>query len=100
MELYFDMGGREYLDERKSWREPGEPEPTVDDAVFGLASIFEALAVGDNDRFHLETVHHSRDEIELILDRGGKIEHAAYIVDDEEEDEEFGQYHGFTMTMW
>lgn len=98
MELYFDMGGRAYLEERKAWREFSEPEPTLDDAVCGLASIFEALAVGDNDRFHLETVHHSEEEIERILRRGGKIDRTVqYAVDDE--DEEYEQYHGFSMTM-
>ena len=66
--------------------------------VCGLASIFEALAVGDNDRFHLETVHHSRDEIEHILAHDGKIDRTVqYAVEDE--DEEYEQYHGFEMTM-
>lgn len=67
MEHYFAMGGREYLESRRAWREFGEAEPTLDYAVCGLASIFEALAVGDNDRFHLETLRHSEDEIELVL---------------------------------
>lgn len=59
MEHYFAMGGCAYLENRREWREFGEPEPTLDDAVCGLASIFEALEAGDNNRFHLETVHHS-----------------------------------------
>ena len=93
MEHYFAMGGQEYLETRREWR---EPEPTLDDTVCGLASIFEALAVGDNDRFHLETLHHSEDEIELILSRGGKIDRTVqYAV----EDEEYEQYHGFSMSM-
>ncbi|MDD3230091.1 MAG: relaxase/mobilization nuclease domain-containing protein [Oscillospiraceae bacterium] len=98
MERYFAMGGREYLESRQMECDYGEPEPTLDDVVCGLASIFEALAVGDNDRFHLETVHHSRDEIERILAHGGKIDRTVqYAVDDE--DEEYEQYHGFSMTM-
>lgn len=98
MEHYFAMGGREYLETRREWREFGEPEPTLDDAVCGLASIFEALETGDNDRFHLETLHHSEEEIELILRRGGKIDHSVqYAVDDESE--EYEQYHGFSMSM-
>ncbi len=77
------MDGREYLESRREWSAPSEPEPTLDDAVCGLASIFEALAVGDNDRFHLETLHHSEDEIKLILRRGGKIDRTVqYAVDD------------------
>ena len=96
MEHYFAMGGREYLESRREWSALGEPEPTLDDAVCGLASILEALAVGDNDRFHLETLHHSEDEIELILRRGGKIDRTVqYAV----EDEEYEQYHGFSMSM-
>lgn len=98
MELYFDMGGREYLDERRAWHEPGEPGPTLDDAVCGLASIFEALAVGDNDRFHLETVRHSDQEVERMLRRGKKIEHGTVVMVDDE-DEEYEQYHGFGMMM-
>ncbi|MDD4510025.1 MAG: relaxase/mobilization nuclease domain-containing protein, partial [Oscillospiraceae bacterium] len=74
MERYFALGGREYLESRQMECDYGEPEPTLDDVVCGLASIFEALAVGDNDRFHLETVHHSRDEIERILAHDGKID--------------------------
>lgn len=98
MEHYFAMGGRTYLENRREQRESGEPEPTLDDAVCGLASIFEALEVGDNARFHLETVHHSEEEIELILRRGGKIDHSVqYAVDDE--DEEYERYHGFSMSM-
>lgn len=98
MELYFDMGGRAYLDERRAWREFAEREPTLDDAVCGLASIFEALAAGDNDRFHLETVRHSDEEVERMLRRGKKIEHTQVMVDDDEY-EEYEQYHGFSMTM-
>ena len=76
MEHYFAMGGREYLKTRREWREFGEPDPTLDDTVCGLVSIFETLETGDNDRFYLETIHHSEDEIELILRRGGKIDHS------------------------
>lgn len=99
MEEYFAMGGKEYLDNRIAWREIGEPAPTLDDAVCGLASIFEALAVSDNDRFHLETVHHSEDEIERMLARGRKVERTAEYAVTDEQDEEYEQYHGFTMTM-
>ena len=100
MEHYFAMGGCEYLERREEATPDGELLPTVDDAVSGLVAIFDALAVGDNDRFHLETVHHSAKEIKLILRRGGKIERTvAYAVSDEDEEEEYQQYHGFGMTM-
>lgn len=94
MEHYFAMGGCEYLRARRY----NAPQTTVDDAVCGLASIIEALAAGDNDRFHLETIHHSESEIKKILAHGGKIDRTVtYAVSDEEE--EYGQYHGFSMTM-
>ena len=60
MEHYFAMGSYEYLETRKELREFGELEPTLDDVVCGLASIFETLAVGNNDRFHLETLTTAR----------------------------------------
>ena len=98
MELYFAMGGCAYLESREEATPYGEQLPTVDDAVSGLVAIFDALAVGDNNRFHMEAVHHSEEEIERILRHGGKIDRTAqYAVDDE--DEEYEQYHGFGMTM-
>lgn len=98
MEAYFDMGGCEYLESRIDATEYGELLPTVDDAVCGLISILDALNTGDNDRFHLETLHHSKQEIRRILERGGKIDRTVeYAVDDEEE--EYEQYHGFSMRM-
>ena len=98
MEAYFDMGGCEYLESRIDATEYGELLPTVDDAVCGLISILDALNTGDNDRFHLETLHHSKQEIQRILERGGKIDRTVeYAVDDEEE--EYEQYHGFSMRM-
>ena len=94
----FDMGGCEYLESRIDATEYGELLPTVDDAVCGLISILDALNTGDNDRFHLETLHHSKQEILRILERGGKIDRTVeYAVDDE--DEEYEQYHGFSMRM-
>lgn len=86
MELYFAMGGAAYLESRKDATEYGELLPTVDDAVYGLASIFDAMFTGDNDRFHLETVHHSDREIQMMLRLGKKIQKVAYTVDDEELD--------------
>lgn len=98
MEAYFDMGGCEYLESRIDATEYGELLPTVDDAVCGLISILDAMNTGDNNRFHLETLHHSKQEIRRILERGGKIDRTVeYAVDDEEE--EYEQYHGFSMRM-
>ena len=71
MEAYFDMGGCEYLESRIDATEYGELLPTVDDAVCGLISILDAMNTGDNNRFHLETLHHSKQEIRRILERGG-----------------------------
>ena len=43
-------------------------------------------------------LHHSKQEIRRILERGGKIDRTVeYAVDDEEE--EYEQYHGFSMRM-
>ena len=98
MEAYFDMGGCEYLESRIDATEYGELLPTVDDAVCGLLSIMGAMNTGDNDRFHLETLHHSKEEIQRILERGGKVDRTVkYVVDDE--DDEYEQYHGFNMQM-
>ena len=99
MEHYFAMGGKEYLDNRVAWREIGEPRPTLDDAVCGLASILEALDTGDNDRFHLETIHHSEEEIQRLLAHGRKIDRTVQYAVSEEQDEEYAQYHGFSMNM-
>ena len=98
MEAYFDMGGCEYLESRIDATEYGELLPTVDDAVCGLISILDEMNTGDNDRFHLETLHHSKQEIRRILERGGKIDRTVeYAVDNEEE--QYEQYHGFSMRM-
>ena len=99
MEAYFDMGGCEYLESRIDATEYGELLPTVDDAVCGLLSIMDAMNTGDNDRFHLETLHHSKEEIQRILERGGKVESTVKYVVDDDEDDEYEQYHGFNMRM-
>jgi len=94
MELYFELGGRDYLQSRREYH---SPQTTVDEAVAGLASIVDALVSGNNTRFHLETVHHSEDEIERILARGGKIDRTVTYAVTDEQDEEYQQYHGMTM---
>ena len=99
MEAYFDMGGCEYLESRIDATEYGELLPTVDDAVCGLLSIMDAMNTGDNDRFHLETLHHSKEEIQRILERGGKVDRTVKYVVDDDEDDEYEQYHGFNMRM-
>lgn len=94
LEHYFYMGGCEYLREQQYVSQI----TTVDSVVSELASIFDALFSGDEKRFHEETIHHSEEEIELMLRRGLKISHTeTYSVQDEEE--EFEEYHGFSMTM-
>ena len=95
MEHYFTMGGCRYLEERRAY----EPNMSVDDAVQGLASIFQALSDGDEVRFHMETIHHSEDEIDMLLRRGKKIEKVQYAVSDEDEEEEYQRYHGFNFGM-
>jgi hypothetical protein len=85
MELYFAMGGAAYLEQRRGAAEYGEQRPTVDDAVYGVASIFDAMLTGDNDRFHLETIHHSEQEIEMMLQMGRKLERVVRVVDDDDE---------------
>ncbi len=97
MELYFDMGGCEYLESCIERCDYGEPIPSVDDVVCELASIMDALLNGDTHRFHLETVHHSKKEILMMLRRGKKISHSVYVVNDGPE--EYEQYHGFSMMM-
>ncbi|MCI9469426.1 MAG: relaxase/mobilization nuclease domain-containing protein [Oscillospiraceae bacterium] len=96
MELYFEMGGCEYLESCMDRCEYGDPIPTVDDVVCELASIIDSLIAGDAHRFHLETVHHSKREILMMLRKGKKIQHTRRVVDD---GPEYEQYHGFSMTM-
>ena len=63
-----------------------------------MISILDAMNTDDNNLFHLHTQHHSKQEIRRILERGGKIDRTGeYAVDDEEE--EYEQYHGFSMRM-
>lgn len=93
------MGGCEYLESRIDATEYGELLPTVDDAVCGLLSIVDAMNTGDNDRFHLETLHHSKEEIQRILNLGGKVDRTVKYVVDDDEDDEYEQYHGFNMRM-
>ena len=88
MELYLAMGGAAYLEQRRDAAEYGEPLPAVDDAMYGLASIFDAMLTGDNDRFHLETIHHSDREIEIMLRMGKKLEQVVQMVDDNEEQQQ------------
>lgn len=95
MEHYFTMGGCRYLENRQVY----EPNMSVEDAVQGLSSIFQALAAGDETRFHMETIHHSEDEIETMLRLGKKIEKVQYAVSDEDEEEEYQRYHGFNFGM-
>ena len=88
MELYFAMGGAAYLEQRRDAAEYGEQVPTVDDAVYGVASIFDAMLTGDNDRFHLETVHHSDREVQMLLRMGKKLERVVRVVDDDDEQQQ------------
>ena len=95
MEHYFTMGGCRYLEERRAY----EPNMSVDDAVQGLVSIFQALSDEDEARVHMETIHHSEDEIDMLLRRGKKIEKVQYAVSDEDKEEEYQRYHGFNFGM-
>lgn len=71
---------------------------TVDSVVNELSSIFNAMLNGDEKSFHAETIHHSEEEIEKMLRLGQKISHTETI-NIMDEDEEYEQYHGFSMTM-
>jgi hypothetical protein len=87
MELYFAMGGAEYLAYRDEVaQEYDDDAPSLDDVVYGTTSIFDAMLSGDNDRFHLETVHHSDRESQMMLRLGKKIQKVVYAVDDEQEE--------------
>lgn len=93
MELYFAMGGAAYLDTYQAVS--AESGLGLDDAVWDLSSLLQDFAEEEN-RYHLETVRHSREELEHILARGGKLDHTQYTVDEEEE---YEQAHGFSMGM-
>lgn len=96
MELYFEMGGCEYLESCIERCEYGEPIPSIDDVVCELASILDTIIAGDTHRFHLETVRHSKREILMMLRKGKNIQRTKRVVDDEPE---YEQYHGFSMMM-
>ena len=93
MEFYFAMGGAAYLDTYQAVS--AESGLGLDDAVWDLSSLLQDFAEEEN-RYHLETVRHSREELEHILARGGKLDHTQYTVDEEEE---YEQAHGFSMGM-
>ena len=85
MELYFEMGGAAYLENRQETAALyGEDAPSLDDAVGGIAGAIDALLGGDGPRFHMETVHHSEDEIRLMLAMGQKISRATVTVQDKD----------------
>ena len=52
--------------------------------VGGIAGAIDALLGGDGPRFHLETVHHSEDEIQLMLAMGQKLSRATVTVQDKD----------------
>ncbi len=83
MELYFEMGGAAYLENRQETAALyGEDAPSLDDAVGGIAGAIDALLGGDGPRFHMETVHHSEDEIRRMLAMGQKLSRATVTVQD------------------
>ena len=85
MELYFEMGGAAYLENRQETAALyGEDAPSLDDAVGGIAGAIDALLGGDGPRFHMETVHHSEDEIRRMLAMGQKLSRATVTVQDKD----------------
>ncbi|MBQ9721210.1 MAG: hypothetical protein IJV64_11025, partial [Oscillospiraceae bacterium] len=88
MELYFEMGGCEYWENRQDFAAcNGEDAPTVDDAVCGIANAFDALLSGDETRFHMETVYHSEAEIRKLLALGHKLSRTQVAVQDDDSEE-------------
>lgn len=85
MERYFEMGGAAYLENRREAAAfYGEDAPTLDDAVGGIAGMVDALLSGDETRFHMETVHHSEDEIRHMLAMGQKLTQTTVAVQDKD----------------
>ena len=89
MEMYFEMGGCDYLENRRETAAyNNDSEPTVDDAVCGLASAMDALLSGDETRFHMETVYHSEDEIRKMAALGQKLSRTTVAVQDDDSEDE------------
>lgn len=93
LESYFAMGRAEYLED--GIQVSVDSGVSLENAVWDFSSLLQDLHEEENG-YHLKTVHHSREELEHILLRGGKLDHAQYVVDEEEE---YEQTHGFSMGM-
>ena len=88
MERYFEMGGASYLESRrKAAAVNGEDTPALDDVVSGLGSALDALLSDDVTRFHMETVYHSEDELQRILEMGQKLSRTEVAVQDDDGEE-------------
>lgn len=88
MELYFEMCGCAYLENRRedAFRIK-ENTPTVDDAVRGITNAVDALLSSDETRFHMETVFHSEAQIRKLLALGHKLSHTQIAVQDDDSEE-------------
>lgn len=93
LESFFAMGREEYLED--GIQVSVDSGVGLENAVWDFSSLLQDLHEEENG-YHLEIVHHSREELEHILARGGKLDHAQYAVDEEEE---YEQTHGFSMGM-
>ncbi len=94
LERYFELGGCYNLmakDYQEYRTQPGE-------AFEGLSRLLDGLLGEPEQRYHQEHIHHSRKELEKMSALGMKASPGeTYTVDDE--DEEYEQYHGFSLTM-
>lgn len=94
LERYFEQGGcygfaaRDYQEYRT---EPGE-------SFGGLSRLLDGLLGEPEQHYHQEHIHHSEKELEKMAALGLKISPGETVTVDDE-DEEYEQYHGFTLTM-
>ena len=100
MEVYFRLGGADYLQAcREIAYDHREPTPTLEDAVYGMAGTVAAICAlcGDEDS---EVSDLARELYYSSLLLQELVEwYQSRRQEQENYEEEYGQYHGFDMTM-
>lgn len=100
MELYFRLGGANYLQAcRKIAYDHREPTPTLEDAVCGMAGTVAAIcALCEDEDSELSDLARELYYSSLLLQE--LVEwYQSRRQEQENYEEEYGQYHGFNITM-
>ena len=100
MELYFRLGGADYLQAcREIAYDHREPTPTLEDAVCGMAGTVAAIcALCEDENSEVSDLARELYYSSLLLQE--LVEwYQSRRQEQEDYEEEYGQYHGFDMTM-